>query len=155
MQFGPWASTDHMHKKRKGSVAELAVATRLMRDGWQVLLPYGENTRYDLVAEKNGRFIRIRVKYVTPKAGTLEVNCQSSNDWSVLPYTAAEIDAFAVYNGGTGDIYYVRVSKSRRTSMRVRLEPTKNHEKLYIRFAKDFTELRDGAVKYLVSGAGT
>ncbi len=87
-----------MHKKTKGSIAELAVAAHLMSDGWRVLLPYGENTRYDLVAEKDGKFMRVQVKYVTPKNGKLYVNCRSSNNWSVLPYTAQEIDLIAVYN---------------------------------------------------------
>ena len=73
-----------MHKKTKGSIAELAVAAELVKEGWHILVPYGENTRYDLVAEKDGRFVRIQVKYVTPKDGKLYVNCCSSNNWSVL-----------------------------------------------------------------------
>jgi len=139
-----------MHKKTKGSIAELAVATRLMKDGWHVLLPYGENTRYDLVAEKDNRFVRIQVKYVTPKNGVLYVNCQSSNNWSVLPYTAAEIDAIAAYNAATGDVYYIPVESMRRTAMKLRLEPTKNHQKLHVRFAKDFCELREETAEYFV-----
>ena len=64
-----------MHKKTKGSVAELFVAARLMNEGWRVLVPYGENTRYDLVGERDGKFVRIQVKYVHPKRGALYVNC--------------------------------------------------------------------------------
>ena len=137
-----------MHKKTKGSIAELAVAARLMRDGWRVLLPYGENTRYDLVAERKGRFVRIQVKYVTPKEGKLTVNCRSSNNWSVLPYTAAEIDAIAVYEAGSGAIYYVPVGDIRQNEMILRLAPTKNRQKINVRFAGDFTELRERRAEY-------
>ena len=87
-----------MHKKTKGAIAEAAVATHLLSHGWNVLFPFGENHRYDLVAERNSRFIKIQVKYVTPKNGGLEVNCKSSNNWSVNKYTARQVDFIAAYN---------------------------------------------------------
>ncbi|MDP4000704.1 MAG: group I intron-associated PD-(D/E)XK endonuclease [bacterium] len=87
-----------MHKKTKGNIAEMAVAGHLIEHGWHILLPLGENHRYDLVAEKAGKFVRIQVKYVTPKHRALDVNCRSSNNWSVLHYTAKEIEAIAVYD---------------------------------------------------------
>ena len=142
-----------MHKKTQGSVAELAVAARLMREGWHVLVPYGENTRYDLVAEQNGRFIRVQVKYVTPKDGTLRVNCCSSNNWSRLQYTADEIDAIAVYDPLSEKIYFVPVDKLRKGAMRLRLSPTKNRQKAKVRFADEFSELRDGHGHYDVCGS--
>ncbi len=37
-----------MEKKAKGSEAELAVAARLVADGWHVLFPFGDYSRYDL-----------------------------------------------------------------------------------------------------------
>ena len=137
-----------MHNKTKGSVAELAVAARLMQDGWRVLLPYGENTRYDLVAERDGRFLRVQVKYVTPKEGKLTVNCRSSNNWSVLPYTAAEIDVIAVYEAAGGAVYYVPVSRIRKNEMILRLAPTKNRQRSRVRFAADFSTLRERGPRY-------
>ena len=41
-----------MHTKTKGKIAEMMVSAKLMALGWKVLLPFGENSRYDLVAEK-------------------------------------------------------------------------------------------------------
>ena len=93
-----------MHIKTKGYIAEMYVAACLIEDGWKVLMPVGENNRYDLVAERGGKFIRIQVKYVTPKGGALEVNCRSSNNWSVLHYTAEEIDVIAVFNSDNKSI---------------------------------------------------
>ncbi len=139
-----------MHKKTKGSVAELAVATALVKEGWHVLIPYGENTRYDLVAERGGVFKRIQVKYVTPRRGVLRVNCQSSNNWSVRQYTAEEIDTLAVYNPDGDTIYFVPVNEIRKGGMVLRLEPTKNGQKAYVRFAQEFSELQDAAGSYQV-----
>ena len=133
-----------MHKP----VAELAVATRLMKEGWNVLVPYGENTRYDLVAERDGRFVRIQVKYVTPKEGVLKVNCRSSNNWSVLPYTAKEIDSSAIYDAIAETVYFVPVGGMRKSAMVLRLDPTKNHQKANVRFAREFCELHDGKGSY-------
>jgi len=139
------------HKKTKGSIAELVVAARLVKEGWRVLLPYGENTRYDLVAEREGRFVRVQVKYVTPKNGVLDVKCQSSNNWSILPYTADEIDAIAVYDPVSEKVYYVPVAELRKGAMKLRLDPPKNNQRAKVRYASQFGELRDGEGKYEVS----
>ena len=137
------STVNEMHKKTKGSIAELAVATRLVKEGWRVLLPYGENTRYDLVAERQGRFVRIQVKYATPKAGVLPVNCCSSNNWSVLPYTPEEIDVIAAYNSQDERIYFVPVTQLPKGHMKLRLDPPKNNQRAKVRYATQFSELHD------------
>ena len=140
-----------MHTKTKGDIAELAVALRLVREGWKVLFPYGENSRYDLVAEKQGRFVRIQVKYVTPKHGLLYVNCRSSNNWSTVHYTAEDIDIIAVYDPVSRSIYFVPTHDIRKSAMMLRLRPTKNNQKARVRYASDFSELRDCRGQYLLN----
>ena len=130
-----------MHRKTKGSIAELAVAGWLMKSGWHVLLPYGENMRYDLAAERSGKFIRIQVKYVTPKNGALYVNCCSSNNWSVLHYSVRDIDMIAVYNPKSERIYFVPVSQIRKNAMLLRLKPARNGQKKNVRYADTFSSL--------------
>ena len=36
----------------------------------------------------------------------LDVNCRSSNNWSVLPYNKKEIDAMAVYNANDSNLFH-------------------------------------------------
>ena len=127
-----------MHKKNKGTIAEFHVCADLVRQGWYVLLPYGENQRYDVVAEKEGRFLRIQVKYVTPKDGRLNINCRSSNNWSTESYTPDQIDLIAAFNPQDHRVYYVPVSEIRKTQMVLRLKPARNAQKKKIRYAKDF-----------------
>ena len=131
-----------LQKKTKGDIAELAVAKKLIEKGWRVLFPYGENHRYDLVIEKDNKFIKIQVKYTTPKNGVLEINCRSSNNWSVLHYSPEEIDIIAAYNPHDGEIYFIPVSEINRSVFKLRIAPTKNNQKLKIHFAKDFSELK-------------
>lgn len=127
-----------MHKKTKGAIAEMAVAAKLLKEGWNVLFPFGENSRYDLVGEKNGKFVKVQVKYVSPSNGALKVNCKSSNNWSVDKYTSKEIDFIAAYNPVSGNIYFVPSSKFNSSSIFLRLSPAKNKQKISVNESKDF-----------------
>ena len=130
-----------MHSKTKGKIAELIVSARLMELGWTVLNPLCENTRYDMAAEKDGKFIRVQVKYVTPNKGALHINCKSSNNWSILTYTSKEIDVLAVFDSIEHKIYFIPVSKLNTSSLKLRIKPTKNRQQKKINFARDFETL--------------
>ena len=39
------------HTQKTGDISESAVVTRLLQCGYIVLIPYGQNHRYDLVIE--------------------------------------------------------------------------------------------------------
>ncbi|OGH68253.1 MAG: hypothetical protein A3C15_03865 [Candidatus Magasanikbacteria bacterium RIFCSPHIGHO2_02_FULL_50_9b] len=130
-----------MHKKEKGALGELAVATQLMRMGWRVLFPFGENCRYDLAIERNGIFKRVQVKYSTPKNGTLRINCKSSNNWSVLAYTPDQIDFYAVYNPQSEKVYFISVRDANKSVVSLRVREPKNNQHTKIRFAKNYTEI--------------
>lgn len=119
----------------------MRVVARLIENGYKVLMPIGEDNRYGLVAERENRFIRIQVKYVTPKNGAMEVNCRSSNNWSVLCYSEKEIDVIAAYNGKTGDIYYIPVSEINKSTFKLRIEQSKNKQKMNVHIASDFESL--------------
>jgi hypothetical protein len=127
-----------MHKKTKGSIAEMEVASLLMKKGWNVLFPFGENNRYDLVAEKGGKFNRVQVKYVTPKNGALNVGCKSSNNWTVDKYTAGQIDFIAVYNPISRDVFFVPASQFNSSAIKLRFEKTRNNQRIGIKRAEDY-----------------
>ena len=116
----------------------MAVASRLLKMGWNILFPFGENNRYDLVAERNGKFLRVQVKYITPRNGGLEINCKSSNNWSVDKYTAKQIDFIAAYDSNSDEIYFVPSAKFNSSSIKLRIKPTKNKQKISVNKAKDF-----------------
>lgn len=130
-----------MHKKTKGEIAEMFVAARLMKAGFRVLFPVGENNRYDLVAERNNKFVRIQVKYADPRQGALRVSCRSSNNWSVLHYSEDEIDMIAAYNPRDDSVYFISVKDINRTLITLRLEPTKNNQKAKINFAENYKDI--------------
>lgn len=68
-----------MNTKTKGQITEASVALALLKKGKTVLLPYGENQKYDLVFEENGLF-----KTVQCKTGRLINGCIVFNLYSVV-----------------------------------------------------------------------
>lgn len=51
-----------MDTKQKGTISEAYVSAKLLECGFTVLDPRGDNAKYDLVVDHNGKFIRIQVK---------------------------------------------------------------------------------------------
>lgn len=131
-----------MHTKTKGLIAELKFAAHLVADGWNVFLPLGENCRYDLVAEKKNKFIRLQVKYVTPKNGGLDINCSSSNNWSVLPYQINEIDYIVAFDSHSNDIYFLPIEEITKYKFKLRLVGSKNNQNRGIHMAEKYRNIK-------------
>jgi len=127
-----------MNKKHKGDIAEHAVAQKIIESGWSVLWPDCDVCRYDLVAEKEGRFLRVQAKYVTAKNGHLEVNCRSSNNWSVKSYTKYEIDIMAVYEPGRRQVYFIPVDKINKKAFNLRVDKAKNNQIAKLHLAEEY-----------------
>lgn len=99
--------------KRTGSVAELAVAKKLVERGFTVSWPLNEDS-YDLIAEKDGKARRIQVKSANiNKGGSYRcglTHCRTKN----LSYTKSDCDfiiLFAPYSWDFEDMirdgYYI------------------------------------------------
>lgn len=58
-----------LSNRQIGAVGVARVAGALFRNGYSVLTPMEDFAGYDLVAEKNGKFIRIQVKTTTKTEG--------------------------------------------------------------------------------------
>lgn len=124
--------------KQKGDIAEAFVTYLLKQNGFNVLIPWGEDNRYDLVSEKNGIFKRIQVKYATSKNGMVEVRARSCNNYNVIHYSPKDIDIIAVYSPDQHKVYLVPFSVIKdKSTCNLRLNPTKNKQ---IKFITEATE---------------
>ena len=56
-------NVSELNPSKIGLVTELKCITYLLEQGFNVLLPQGNYTKYDLVIEKEGRFYRIQCKH--------------------------------------------------------------------------------------------
>jgi len=119
--------------KQKGDIAEAFVTYLLKQNGFNVLIPWGEDNRYDLVTEKNGVFKRIQVKYATPKNGVIEVRARSCNNYNVIHYSPKNIDIIAVYSSDQHKVYLVPFSVIKnKSTCNLRLDPAKNKQTRFV-----------------------
>ncbi|MBV8639106.1 MAG: hypothetical protein JO322_13595 [Candidatus Eremiobacteraeota bacterium] len=65
--------------KRVRDIAEARVIAALVEAEFQLLLPFGENHRYDIAIDLEGRFYRVQVKSGRVRRGVIEFNCYSSH----------------------------------------------------------------------------
>lgn len=56
-----------MNSKDKGNIGEAIILAEFVKRNIQVSIPFGDNARYDLIAEFNGKLNRIQVKYCNQK----------------------------------------------------------------------------------------
>jgi len=63
-----------MDTKLKADIAESAVVTQLLKRKFRVLKPIGDRLPYDLVVERDGRFLRIQVKSAWFRNGAYTVD---------------------------------------------------------------------------------
>ncbi len=125
--------------KQKGDIAEAFVTYLLKQNGFNVLIPWGEDNRYDLVTEKNGIFKRIQVKYATPKNDVVEIRVRSCNNYNIIHYSSKDIDLIAAYSPEGNKVYFVPLNGIKnRSTHKLRLRPTKNKQKKFVVMASKY-----------------
>lgn len=127
--------------KQKGNLTELQCLTAFYQEGCHVSLPYGENSRYDMIVDVNGLLIKVQVKTSSLKGeGAINFSCRSSHVNSTgvknIRYTAQEIDYFATF--WEGQCYLVPVSEC-STEKTLRFVPPKSGQLKGITFASEYT----------------
>lgn len=132
-----------MHTKTKGDITEVIILADLVKRELKVLAPFGEHSRYDLVVDVSGKFIRLQCKTGRLRNGVIKFSTASSvNNFSKKPgrktYTNEEIDLFGVYCFETNKVYYIPISICNGSQMDLRVEPTKNNQNEGIHYAVDF-----------------
>lgn len=124
-----------------GIIGEQAIILAFVSRGYQVLTPVGNNARYDMVVDIDGRFIRIQVKTTEHvKDGLMVFETCKSNPYKHegIRYSKDETDYFAFYcieNGYIG-LYPVSEHPFKQTTLRL-VEP-KSNQRTNIKFAADY-----------------
>lgn len=129
-----------LSSKQKGNLTELQCLTAFYQLGYQCSIPYGENSRYDFIADIDGRLIRVQCKTSHEiEPGVIEFSCRStrSNNQSNLQrrYTADEIDYFCTF--WNGQCYLIPISEC-SVSKKLRFISPNNGQKVGITYAKDY-----------------
>lgn len=136
-----------MNSKAKGEISEGQVVAHLLKLGYSVSMPFGNNQRYDLIWDDGSRLWRVQVKTANFSKGCLIFSCASINGFTGArtPYHG-QIDVFLVYSPHTDKVYRVPVEETGTSSIWLRVDPAhKFGPKSTIRWARDYE---------LVAGAG-
>lgn len=92
-----------MDVKCKGNLTELQCISKFYELGYSVSIPYGENSRYDFIADIDGILIRVQVKTSSTKDDgySYMFSCRSSRSNGHRSinrkYDKSEIDYFATF----------------------------------------------------------
>jgi len=128
-----------MNSKDVGDVTELKIAADLANKGYNILFPYGENQSYDLVAERDGKFIRIQCKSpaVDSDEDKVKIHCRVVNHTKSHKYKKEDFDYLATCYKGI--CYYVpSIIIENKASIILRLVESKTSNQYKSRLAKEF-----------------
>ena len=132
------------HPKDKGDRTTLAVMIALRECGYAVLVPFGENTRYDLVIDDGERLARVQCKTGRLRHGAVIFAVCSSYGHHMRPGSArrdyrGQIEYFGVHCPDTTAVYLIRIGDLNvRVGAALRVEPARNGQRSKIRNAADY-----------------
>lgn len=126
-------------KKQLTKEAELRFAAEFVRLGWNVFLPYGDDSPVDLLIQKGKEYRRIQIKATKPINGAIICRLKSANNWQVKKYSKDNIDSFGIYDYENKKGYLLPIEEVEGlTEPCLRLEKTKNNQLKGIRLAKNY-----------------
>jgi PD-(D/E)XK endonuclease len=117
---------------------------RLERCGYQLYLPFGENTRTDLVIDNGRSLARVQCKTGRLREGAVRFAVSSSYAHHrrrpvVRRHYHGEIDYFAVFCPETEDVYLIPIADlENRTGCSLRVAEPRSGQKRRIRTAADY-----------------
>ena len=110
----------------------------LVEKGYVVLTPINSNSCYDIVAEKDGKFTRIQVKYLTSKNGRLRVELDRPKR-KTKTYMDRDVDAMGVYDSKNKKFYLIPISSiHHKSEIWLRVSQPRNSQVKNINFAEEF-----------------
>lgn len=122
------------------------VIARLVQAGKFLLLPFGENQRYDIVIDEGDHFVRVQCKTGRIQNGVVYFpTCSSTyhhpNNQGLKCYQhpyKGQADLFGVYCPDNDRVYLVPVNECGGRAASLRIEPSKNNQARGVRWARDY-----------------
>jgi hypothetical protein len=122
---------------RVGNVTVAKVLLALVTKGKNVLTPFGEGERYDLMIDEGRAVIRVQCKTGKLKNGGIVFNNYSSTAAGVKKY-GDSVEAYGVFCPQNGKTYLVPVGSCANGKTVLRVKPAKSGRKKGIRLAEKF-----------------
>ncbi len=140
------AARRRWNPKAIGELSEAAVVYHLMRAGYELARPLGDNARYDLILEHGERLVRVQVKTgrLRPDGAVFFPTCssQAHRGRGQASYRG-QCELFGVYCPELDESYLVPVAGTGARGCSLRVRPAANNQARGVRWAADY---RVGAV---------
>ena len=133
-----------INSKMKGQLSEARALYEFQKRNIPVCIPWGDNERYDMIAEFNGKFNRIQVKTSNEVVnGAINCYCRSSTNHTTnknLTTYIGDVDYFVFVNQTYDLIAIVPIEEvGDKKQIRLRIQPTANGQTTNVRFFSDFS----------------
>ena len=127
--------------KRKGNLTEMQCMSAFMAQNCGVSIPFGDNSKYDFIADVDGQLLKIQVKTASLKdENSIKFSCRSTHvncsGVKNVRYNENEVDYFATY--WNGQCYLIPISEC-SVGKTLRFAPPKNGQIKGITFAHEYT----------------
>ena len=133
-----------MNSKTKGQISEARALYEFQKHGIPVCIPWGDNERYDLIAEFDGKFNRIQVKTCNEEEnGAIICYARSSTNHTTnrnLTTYENEVDYFVFANQTRDWVALVPIEEiGKNKTIRLRIVPPANGQTKGVRYFSDFS----------------
>lgn len=133
-----------MNSKDIGDISVAKALFEFSKRGIPVLIPWGDNLRYDLVIEFNSEFYRVQVKTANEETnGSIKCYTRSSTNHTTnkkLSTYENDVDYFVFYNQDRDLIAIVPIGDiGKNKSISLRLEDPKNGQQKQVRYFSDYS----------------
>jgi len=131
-----------MNSKKIGERSEGMILAAFLRAGRAVLQPFGDNQRYDLVVDDEGKFTRVQCKTARWKVKGSSIcfdtcSSQAHRGKGTFDYRG-QADVFGVYFPDLDKVYLVPVDDVGTKEATLRLVPSKNGQLKRVRMASEY-----------------
>jgi hypothetical protein len=133
------------HSKQKGNIGQSATIKEIHKLGLNVFVELGDNSKVDLIVEKNGKLVTIQVKYSTEFEDrvVLPLRKAGPNGYR-YSYTENDVDVFSVYLPSADKVIFVpsKLACQNNRMFTIRFKPSKNKQSKGIHLIGEFENLQ-------------
>lgn len=132
---------------KKGEFGEAIVIADLARKGYKIVIPLGEDWRFDIIGFKNNNLYRFQVKCTESNGEFIKVrasyNKGGNSKSKPIKYTKNDIDFLVAYDITTNKCYYIPAEElgKGKAAVFLRITKPKNGNQFESRLAKDYEDL--------------
>jgi hypothetical protein len=130
-----------MNTKEIGEISEANILAALVTNGWTVSKTFGDNKRYDMVAESpsSAGLLRVQCKTGRLSDGVVAFSCCSKEGrYNLKKDYHGQIELFAVYCPENSKVYIVPIEDCGTSRMHMRVEYPRNNADTSVNWAAKY-----------------